>query len=122
MHWCLNVVCGEKDEGGAVLLRAGEPLRAKRRCARAAASPTVCAPATSPAAPASWRRRWELTARFDGVCLDGKDLWLAAGEPLPRERIATGPRIGVAYAGEAAAWPLRFAMRGNLNVSRPRLP
>ena len=27
MHWCLNVVCGEKDEGGAVLLRAGEPLR-----------------------------------------------------------------------------------------------
>ena len=27
MHWCLNVVCGERDEGGAVLLRAGEPLR-----------------------------------------------------------------------------------------------
>src|SRR5262245_65449091 len=27
MHWCVNAVCGERDEGSAVLLRAGEPLR-----------------------------------------------------------------------------------------------
>jgi 3-methyladenine DNA glycosylase Mpg len=33
--------------------------------------------------------------------------------------VAVGPRIGVAYAGEAAAWPLRFALRGNPHVSRP---
>jgi DNA-3-methyladenine glycosylase len=57
----------------------------------------------------------------DGVPLTGHDLWLAEGEPLSRRRIARGPRIGVAYAGEAAAWPLRFAERGNPHVSRPRL-
>jgi hypothetical protein len=35
--------------------------------------------------------------------------------------VARGPRVGVDYAGEAAAWPLRFAIRGNPHVSRPRL-
>jgi DNA-3-methyladenine glycosylase len=58
--------------------------------------------------------------RFDGVPLDGGELWIAGGEPLPATRIARGPRIGVAYAGEAAAWPLRFAEAGNPHVSRPR--
>src|SRR5437879_11364025 len=28
MHWCANAVCGDVDEGVAVLLRAAEPLRA----------------------------------------------------------------------------------------------
>jgi DNA-3-methyladenine glycosylase len=47
-------------------------------------------------------------------------LRLTEGEPLPRRAVAVGPRIGVGYAGEAAAWPLRFAARGNPHVSRPR--
>jgi len=40
---------------------------------------------------------------------------------VPPAHVATGPRIGVGYAGEAAAWPLRFAEAGNPHVSRPRL-
>jgi 3-methyladenine DNA glycosylase Mpg len=46
--------------------------------------------------------------------------WLFA--PVADAAVAVGPRVGVAYAGEAAGWPLRFALRGNREVSRPRLP
>jgi len=59
--------------------------------------------------------------RLDGVRLDRGALTLCAGEPAAPGEIAAGPRIGVAYAGEAAVWPLRFALRGNPHVSRPRL-
>ncbi|NJL28683.1 MAG: DNA-3-methyladenine glycosylase, partial [Thermoanaerobaculia bacterium] len=41
--------------------------------------------------------------------------------PAEPGEIATGPRIGVDYAGEAATWPLRFALRGHPEVSKPRL-
>ena len=58
---------------------------------------------------------------LDGVRLDRGPLRIAEGEPVADEAVATGPRIGVDYAGEAAAWPLRFALRGNPHVSRPRL-
>ena len=36
MHWCANAVCGEVDEGLAVLLRAAAPLDGPRRDARGA--------------------------------------------------------------------------------------
>ena len=51
----------------------------------------------------------------------GSAVLLRAGEPVAPGQVATGPRIGVAYAGEAAAWPLRFAVADNRHVSRPRL-
>jgi DNA-3-methyladenine glycosylase len=57
---------------------------------------------------------------LDGWLLNLPPLQLAAGEPANPEEIVASPRIGVDYAGEAAAWPLRFSLRGNLHVSRPR--
>ncbi|HET9228328.1 MAG TPA: DNA-3-methyladenine glycosylase, partial [Thermoanaerobaculia bacterium] len=58
---------------------------------------------------------------LDGHRLDQPPLRIARGEPVGVEEIVEGPRVGVDYAGEAAAWPLRFAVRGNPHVSRPRL-
>ncbi|HEX5760990.1 MAG TPA: DNA-3-methyladenine glycosylase, partial [Thermoanaerobaculia bacterium] len=55
---------------------------------------------------------------FDGVRLDRPPLWIAAGEPVAEAEVSVGPRIGVESAGEAAAWPLRFAARSP-HVSRP---
>jgi DNA-3-methyladenine glycosylase len=57
---------------------------------------------------------------LDGAPLDQPPLYIAGGEPLAEEEIVASPRIGVDYAGEAALWPLRFSVRGNLHVSRPR--
>jgi DNA-3-methyladenine glycosylase len=57
---------------------------------------------------------------FDGHDLTlGEGLWLAAaptGESVGE--IASGPRIGVAYAGEWAARPWRFWIAGHPSVSR----
>jgi DNA-3-methyladenine glycosylase len=122
MHWCLNAVCGEADEGGAVLLRAAEPvagepaMRALRGLDGAAVRPGDVA-----GGPGKLCQAFGVDRRFDGVPLGGGELWIARGEAIPAARVARGPRIGVAYAGEAASWPLRFAEAGNRHVSRPRL-
>lgn len=121
MHWCLNVVCGEKDEGGAVLLRAGEPLRGETAMRARRGLADRVRPGDVAGGPGKLAQALGVDRALDGARLDGRELWLAAGKPLPRSRVATGPRIGVAYAGEAAGWPLRFAEAGNPHVSRPRL-
>ncbi|HVS01929.1 MAG TPA: DNA-3-methyladenine glycosylase, partial [Thermoanaerobaculia bacterium] len=58
---------------------------------------------------------------LDGGRLDRGELLLTAGEPVAASEVARGPRVGVAYAEDAALWPLRFAVAGNRHVSRPRL-
>jgi DNA-3-methyladenine glycosylase len=121
MHWCLNVVCGEPDEGGAVLLRAGEPLRGETAMRARRGLADRVRPGDVAGGPGKLAQALGIDRAFDGTTLDGRELCIAAGEPVPRARIATGSRIGVAYAGEAAAWPLRFAEAGNPHVSRPRL-
>lgn len=121
MHWCLNAVCGEADEGGAVLLRAGEPVagEAAMRAHRGLADRVR--PGDVAGGPGKLCQALGVDRSFDGRPLDDPELWLAAGEPVAASAVARGPRIGVAYAGEAAAWPLRFAVAGNAHVSRPRL-
>jgi DNA-3-methyladenine glycosylase len=58
---------------------------------------------------------------LDGQALHEGPLHLTAGEPVDPADIARGPRIGVEYAGEAARWPLRFAIAGHPEMSRPIL-
>ena len=120
MHWCLNAVTGEADTGAAVLLRAGEPVLGEermRRNRRLAAAPR---PGDLAGGPGKLCQALAVDRAFDGLRLDRGLLQLAAGEPVAPGQVAAGPRIGVAYAGEAALWPLRFAVAGNPHVSRPR--
>jgi DNA-3-methyladenine glycosylase len=121
MHWCLNVVCGEPDEGGAVLLRAGEPLLGESTMRARRGLADRVRPGDVAGGPGKLAQALAVDRALDGARLDGKGLWLAAGEPVPSSRIAIGPRIGVAYAGDAASWPLRFVEAGHPHVSRPRL-
>src|SRR5680860_1904078 len=63
-----------------------------------------------------------LNREHDGVDLLGSDhLSLRAGEPIERERIASGPRVGVSLAHDV---PWRFWVAGAATVSsykrRPR--
>jgi DNA-3-methyladenine glycosylase len=119
MHFCLNVVTGEKGVAHAVLLRAAEivegaDLAAKRRGVAVAALPRLLA-----GGPARLCEALAIDRRLDGVSLVRGALTLRQGEPVARRAIARGPRVGVAYAGEAAGWPLRFAIRGSAALSRP---
>jgi DNA-3-methyladenine glycosylase len=117
MHFCLNVVTQEQDIAEAVLLRGAEPLRGiesmRERRAKA-------------------KKEWELMngpgkicmamdvdRKLDGESLRGDALWIAPRD-IEIEDIAISPRIGIDNSGDAAAWPLRFFVRGNRNVSAYR--
>jgi DNA-3-methyladenine glycosylase len=120
IHWCLNAVTGDAGQGGAVLLRAGEPI-AGEDVMRFNRRRTAPRPGDLAGGPGKLCQALAVDRSFDGQPLDGELLRLTAGEPVAAAAVAAGPRIGVAYAGDAAAWPLRFAISGNLHVSRPRI-
>lgn len=120
MHECLNVVAYSGATAGAVLIRAIAPalgLDAIRRRRGRPTDPTfrLCS------GPAMVCQGLAVDRSFDGHDLTlGEGLWLASapvGESAVGE-ICSGPRIGVAYAGEWAAKPWRYWLAGNRSVSR----
>ncbi len=123
MHWCLNAVCGTEDDGHAVLLRAGEAVEGAEamRALRGFGAERKLRPGDLAGGPGKLCRALEVDRRFDGARLWEGELVLAHGEPVGDVEVVRGARVGVGYAGEAAAWPLRFAIRGNREVSRPKL-
>jgi DNA-3-methyladenine glycosylase len=119
MHWCLNVVTQEQDIAEAVLLRGAEPVRGIESMRE-----------RRPKAKKDWElmngpgkicMAMDIDRRLDGESLRGATLWLTARDVEIRdEDIAVSPRIGIDNSGDAAAWPLRFFLRGNRNVSAYR--
>lgn len=109
MHWCLNAVTEEEGHGSAVLIRAVEPLAGLGDGLRTDGPGRL----TRALAIDKEFNRWDLT--------QGERLSFAeAIEPVGE--IATGPRIGVAYAGSWADAPLRFWLRDNPWVSGKSRP
>lgn len=110
MHHLLNVVTGPVDDPQAVLIRGAEPWPSTGRLD------------ASLAGPAKLCKALGITTqehnRLD-VCAGGELIFLPRPAPLSEE-IAASPRIGIDYAGEWAAKPLRFHLRGSSGVSRPR--
>ncbi len=121
MHFCLNVVADEADTGGAALIRAAEIIEGAdfARANRGLKGPPR--PADLGGGPGKLCKALKIDRAFDGRAVSDAHLHLAAGRPVRDAAVATGPRIGVAYAGEAALWPLRFAIAGHPEMSRPRL-
>ncbi len=124
MHWCLNAVTGDRDMGSAVLIRAGEPVEGEGRMALNRRRSGSVRPGDLAGGPGKLCQALAVDRSLDGVLLNRGELRITQGEPIEAATpadILAGPRIGVDYAGEAAAWPLRFAIRGNLHVSKPRV-
>jgi DNA-3-methyladenine glycosylase len=123
IHFCLNVVTGEAGAGIAVLVRAaeildGEPLiRAARGIP---AAPEGIAAARLLSGPGNLCRGLAVGKELDGHSLALPPLRLLEGEAVSPERIVRGPRVGCESAGEAASWPLRFAIAGSRAISPPR--
>ncbi len=107
MHHCLNVVTVGEGHPEAVLVRggvpvAGEELMLRRRNGRARALAD---------GPGKLCQALRITRSDDGadLCTRSSGLWIASdGWTVPDPEIQCTPRIGVDYAGEAAAWPLRL--------------
>ncbi len=104
IHQMFNIVTGEAGDGQAVLIRAVAPL------------------VGLPDDPAVGRGPGKVTTalaldrRHDRRDLARGALYVAKHERPPA--IASGPRIGVAYAGEWASRPWRFWWKDHPAVSR----
>ncbi|MFN3168924.1 MAG: DNA-3-methyladenine glycosylase [Phycisphaeraceae bacterium] len=129
MHHCVNVVTRDEHSPQAVLIRALQPVEGHeamrlRRQSNRQPSPARPLPDTALCSgPAKLCQALEITRDLDGVDLaTNQTLWLelARQRALPRSAVGVGPRIGIANSGEWAGKPLRFAVRGNAHVSRPR--
>lgn len=123
IHHCLNAVTGEPDIGSAVLIRAGEPVEGAEtmRKNRGWEDKRV-RPGDLAGGPGKLCQALSIGRELDGIPLtDGEELTITQGEPVAPDEIVAGPRVGVGYAGEAARWPLRFGVRGNRHVSRPKI-
>jgi DNA-3-methyladenine glycosylase len=101
MHHCLNVVTGPEGDGQAVLLRAAEPLDGWDADLRG---------------PGRLARAFGLTRAHDKADLVRGPLRIH--DASPATAIKETPRIGVDYAGEWSAAPLRFVDAASPHVSR----
>ena len=123
MHECLNVVAHPAASAGAVLLRALEPVEGIELMRVRRGRPEEPA-ARLAAGPARLCQALAVDRGLSGHdLLAGVRLWLeppGGGEEVVEESVASGPRIGVAYAGDDwAGRPWRFWLRGHPSVSRP---
>ena len=118
MHYCFNVVTGQKGMGEAVLIRALEPLQGisvmqKRR--RTHKLTLLCN------GPARLTEALAITLSYNGLPLfDGPlQIWspesLPASAPVGDVDIVQTTRIGITKAREM---PLRFYLKGNSYISR----
>ncbi len=121
MHYCLNVVTGPIGSPEAILIRALEPLQgieimAQRRHIKIhEASANLCRLTNGPAKLA---QALGIGIKEYGLELFNSPLQLYHDQdPLPSHVIATGPRINVSYAGEAALYPWRFWIKNHPCVS-----
>ena len=139
MHFCMNVVTRRAGVPEAVLLRAGVSeeyfaeenrkreisLKGNEAGRRGRAAPTGSPSLPSKqnslllSGPAKLCEYLRVTRELSGASFSGPDLVLSRG-PRTHFEVLAGPRVGVDYAGEAAAWPLRFAVAGCKAVTKPK--
>ena len=116
MHWCANAVCGDEDEGVAVLLRAAAPLTAidEMRAARGAAARRdrdLCS------GPAKLCEAFGLDRAFDGADLVTADrgVTIVDDGTGPPSQPGNSRRIGLTAGAEH---PWRWFVPGDENLSR----
>ena len=117
MYHCFNVVAGPEGFPEAVLIRALEPLSGvelmeRHRGTRDARR--LCS------GPGKLCQALRISREQNGTDLTGEKLFLTEGESIPDARVAATPRINVDYAGEAAGYPYRFAVKDSPFVSTRR--
>lgn len=112
VHWCLNAVTREEGFGSAVLIRALEPVEgvALMRERRGVAKDRDLTNG-----PGKLCQAMDISGEHNGLSLSKSALTFHPGAPLPDEKIAVTPRIGIT---KAADWPLRWIVRESPFVSR----
>lgn len=103
MHHCLNVVTQGPGVASAVLIRALEPLSGIEL-------PTH--------GPGRLCKALHIDRSLNGKNLSHRPLWIANAPALPHDAVHCGPRIGIDYAQEWVAAPLRYCIKDHPLLSR----
>ncbi|MDZ7772382.1 MAG: DNA-3-methyladenine glycosylase [Balneolaceae bacterium] len=117
IHHLFNVVTNREETADAVLVRAVRPLEGKERMLRRREREEV-EPALT-AGPGRLTQALGISVDHYGTDLLGDTIWIEdRGLNTGSAGVASGPRVGVDYAGEHAKRPWRFWLEGNRWVSR----
>ena len=109
LHSCLNAVTVGRGHPQAVLVRGGV-VESGQDIVRNRRGPKVGERSLTDG-PGKLCQALAITRDDDGVDLCAPDTMIRIcddGFEVADEDVIRGPRVGVDYAGEAAAWPLRF--------------
>jgi DNA-3-methyladenine glycosylase len=116
MYHQFNVVTNAVDVPHAVLVRALEPLEGIDEMRRRRPGRTEVHLASG---PGKLCLALGIDKSFDRADLAGPRVWIEKGlVRVPRGSIASGPRVGIDYAGSWARRPWRFWIRDHPCVSR----
>ena len=120
LHLCLNVVTKEQGTPEAVLLRALEPFYGLEHMLLNRGG--TCNVANLTSGPGRLCQALGFERSLDGTDFVTSPKIFIAHPPNdnhPSFTIERGERVGIDYAGDAAIWPLRFAVKGHPCISRP---
>ncbi|WP_413576304.1 DNA-3-methyladenine glycosylase [Bdellovibrio sp. HCB290] len=112
MYFCLNVVTRTENHPEAVLIRAVEPLPLAAKFEKSQLVSN---------GPGKLCRHYAINKEHNALPMWHKKsaLYISDdGFKVSKSQIVSRPRIGVDYAGEAAAWPLRFYLADDKFVSK----
>ena len=126
MYYQLNVVCGETETPHVVLIRAIEPvegIKKMRERRRPKSEPGAVATGVMPdknltSGPGKLCIAMDINRDLNGADLLEDRIWLEDYQIFKKSQIAVGTRVGIDYAGEDAAKPWRFWVKGNEFVSK----
>lgn len=111
VHWCANLVCERRVNGGAVLLRAVEPLEGvvvMRRRRGGIERDRLLA-----SGPGRLTQALAIDRSLDGIVMSRSEVRIYRSEEAVE--VGTSRRIGITRAMD---WPLRFTLNGSRYLSR----
>lgn len=116
MHFQFNVVTNVEEIPHAILVRAVEPEEGVERMR---ARRVVKDERNLTNGPGKLCAALGIDASYNGEDLLGERVWIEdAGRAIKPRDVASGPRVGIAYAEEYVETPWRFWVKGSNYVSR----
>ncbi|MBV9242385.1 MAG: DNA-3-methyladenine glycosylase [Acidobacteria bacterium] len=117
MYYQFNVVTGPVDHPHAILIRGVEPVEGIE-VMRERRGDKVRRDRDLTSGPGKLAIAMGIDRGLNGADLLGDRCWLEAYRTIAADDIASGPRIGIDYAGEDALKPWRFWVKDNIFVSK----
>lgn len=116
IHQMFNIVTAAEGTPHAILIRGIEPMQGidvmLKRTGKKIADHTLTR------GPGNVGKAFGFHTSQCGLCLQSSELYIGDDGFVVKEGdMGISPRIGVAYAGEHAAWNYRFFIKGNQYVS-----